>query len=258
MQPAWTQLAQPIKIADIGYIVLNPSQIRLGKPTGNGNLLNFSAGVTAKPVFYLTDPGKITVNTIPDIIPNANGNGFSLNSDIHLDYQRLNAILKNTIGGKKIEIGNNGYIDIQDAEIYGSGNSHLLIKVKFYGKQGVVPYHGILYFTCFPQYDINTGTLYINNIDFDVNTIAKLKEGPAAWILSAAVKKFLNNQVHFNVGSQINTVKDKLNQSLNRQIGSHVSLSGKVDSLSLQGILPEKDFILMRVSTSGNLAVKVN
>lgn len=258
IEPAWNVLYQPIKIADIGYIVINPSAIRLSRTSGPGNLLNLLAGVTAKPVFYLNNPGKTEGTILPDISTGAGGNGFNLNLDVHLDYRPLNNLLKSAVENQKIPVGANSYLLIKDADIYGRGNNHLLIKVKFSGKQGVVLYHGILYFTCVPVYDINTGNFYINDIDFDANTITKLKEGPAVWILSSGVKKYLNNQVHFNVAGQVNGIKDKLSQSLNRQIGTNLTLSGSVDSLSLQGILPENDYILVRLSTSGNLAVKVN
>jgi hypothetical protein len=258
MQPAWNVLYQPIKIDDIGYIVINPSAIRLSRTSGAGNMLNLSAGVTAKPVFYLNNPGKTEVTTLPDISTGQGGSGFNLNLDVHLDYQPLNNLLKNAVENQKLPVGANGYLLIKDAGIYGTGNNHLLIKVKFSGKQGLVPYHGILYFTCIPVYDINTGNFYINDIDFDVNTITKLKEGPAVWILGSGVKKYLNSQVHFNVAGQVNGIKDKLSQSLNRQIGPNLTLSGNVDSLSLQGILPENDYILVRLSTTGNLVVKVN
>lgn len=257
LQPAWNALGQPIKIADIGYIVLNPSQVRFGKPAGAGNLLSFSAGITARPVFYLANPGKVPVNTVPDITAADSAGGFYLNAELHLEYEPLNMELKNVVSGKKIPVGANGYINIADAKIYGTGNNHLLIKVKFRGKQGILPYRGLLYFTCLPQYDINTGNFYINDIDFDVNTVSKFKEGPAAWILSAAVKRFFSNQLYFNLAGQINNLKDKLNQSLNRQISSSVTLSGKVDSLSLKGILPETDYILVRTTARGNLTVNV-
>ena len=257
LQPAWQELYQPIKIADIGYIAINPSAVRISQPTGSGNTLTLQAGITAKPVFYLSNPGKMQATSIPDISNSGNGSGFNLNMDLHLDYTQLNALLKNRMSDEKIMSGTNGYIIIKDAEIYGSGNNHLLIKVKFIGKQGVVPYHGLLYFTCIPQYDIASGNFYINDINFDVNTITKLKEGPAAWILNAAVRKYLGNQVHFNIAGQVNGLKEKLNQAINQPAGPHLMLSGSVDSLSLSGILPDKDYILLRVSTSGNLAIKV-
>ncbi|MHB8207898.1 DUF4403 family protein [Mucilaginibacter sp.] len=257
LQPAWNLLNQPIKIADIGYININTSAISMGHPTGSGTLLNFTAGITAKPVFYLADPGKTAFTPLPDLSGGGGGSGFNLNMDIHLDYQNLNELLKKSIVNQKIADGSKSYIIIQDAEVYGSGNEHLLIKVKFTGKQGVVPYHGMLYFTCMPVYDSATGNLYVKDIDFDANTITKLKEGPAIWILSSAMKRYLNSQIHFNISVTVNNVKDKLNQSLNRQVGANVSLSGRVDSLSLQGILPGKDYILVRLKTTGSLAVQI-
>ena len=258
LQSAWNSLNQPIKIADIGYINVNPSAIRMGHPNGSGNTLNFSAGITAKPVFSLADPGKTAFTPLPDLSGGRGGNGFNLNMDVHLDYQPLNELLNKAIVNQKIADGSKSYIIIQDAEVYGSGNEHLLVKVKFTGKQGVVPYHGILYFTCMPVYDNVTGNLYVKDIDFDANTITTLKEGPAVWILSSAIKKYLNSQIHFNISANVNNIKDKLNQSLNRQVGANVNLSGRVDNLSLQRILPGKDYILVRLKTAGSLAIQIH
>jgi hypothetical protein len=257
LQPALTALNQPIKIADLGYVNINPSAVRIGKPSATGNLLNLTAGITAKPVFYLADPGKNPATTIPDISKGNGSNGFNLNMDLHLDYKPMNDILKDKVNNQKITDGTNGYMIIQGTEIYGSGNDHLLIKVTFSGKK-TVPIHGILYFTCIPVYDINTGNLYISDINFAVGTIKKLQEGPAAWILGSALKKYLGTEVHFNVGDQITGVKAKLNQALNGQAAPHIFLTGKVDSLSVQGILPVKDYILVRLNTSGKLAIKIN
>jgi len=258
LQPAWAALNQPIKIADIGYVNINPSAIRIGHPVGAGKMLNLSAGITAKPVFYLNNPDKSPVTNLPDISATDGGDGFNLNMDVHLAYQPLNDVLKNTIANKKIEAGPNAYINILSAEIYGTGNNHLLIKVKFTGKKGAIPYHGILYFTCLPGYDTNTGNFYVSDIDFDVSTRQKLQEGPAAWILTSAIKKYLNNEIHFNISGQINALKSKLNQSINSQVNPHVTLSGSVNDLSLQGILPVKDYILVRVRTTGNLSMRIN
>jgi hypothetical protein len=209
-------------------------------------------------VFYLNSPGKVDVTTLPDILAGAGGSGFNLNLDVHLDYAPLNKLLNTAISNQRIPVGEKGYLIIQDASIYGTGNNHLLIKVKFTGKQGVAPYHGLLYFSCLPVYDINTGNFYISAIDFDTNTINRLKEGPAVWILTSGLKKYLGDQVHFNVSGQVNGIKGKLNQSLNGRVSPNVTLSGNVDSLALKGILPQNGYILVRLSAAGNLAVKVD
>ena len=258
LQSAWNSLNQPIKIADLGYININPSAVHISHPYGSGTMLNFSAGITGRPIFSLSDPGKTVVTALPDLSKGGDGNGFNLSVDIHLDYKPLNDLLKKTLTNQKNEDGSKSYIVIQDAEVYGSGNEHLLVKVKFTGKQGVVPYHGILYFTCMPVYDGTTGNLYVKNIDFDTNTITALKEGPAVWILNSALRKYLGSQVHFNISGNVNGLKDQLSAALNRPVNSNVNLAGKVDSLTFEGILPGKDYILVRVKTTGNLLLKIH
>ena len=258
LQPTWAVLNQPVKIADLGYIVINPSAVRIGDLSGSGKQLSLTAGITANPVFYLANPPKNNINPLPDFSTGKGHNGFNLNVDLNLDYKPLNQLLNNTIDNQKIEAGENAYIIIKDAEVYGTGNEHLLIKVNFSAKKESIPYHGVLYFTCTPYYDVNTGELYANDINFDVSTINRLKEGPAVWLLSAALKKYLKGQVHFNISGQVNGLKDKLNKSINQRVNPNVTLAGSVNALSLQGILPLNDYMVLRVIANGNLSVKIN
>ena len=147
---------------------------------------------------------------------------------------------------------------IKSAEVYGTGNEHLLIKVNFTGRQNGIPYHGLLYFTCLPVYQPETGNLYVESIDFDANTITRLKEGPTVWLLDAGIKKYLHDQLHFNISGQINSLKDKLNQALNQPVNNRLVLNGRIDTIKADGLLPLKDYVLLRVSTVGNLSVSVN
>jgi hypothetical protein len=258
IQPVWVSLNKPIKMGDIGYITLNPSAVRVGQLATSGNTLNMIAGITAKPVFSLADPGKSTSTILPDLTSDNGGNGFNLHLDIHLDYQQLNQKLNAAIGNKEIQVGAKGHLLIKSADIYGTGNDHLLIKVNFSGHQDGIPYHGLLYFTCLPVYQPETGDLYVSNIDFDTNTITRLKEGPTAWLLDAGIKKYLHDQLHFNISGQINNLKSKLNQALTQPIVQKITLNGNVDTLSADGILPLNNYILLRVSASGNLSVRYN
>jgi len=259
LQPVWASLNKPVKIGDIGYISINPSAIRAGQLATSGNTLSLVAGITAKPVFSLADPAKNTNSPLPDLLTNdVGGNGFNLHVDIHLDYQPLNQLLNNAIANKEIAVGAKGHLLIKSAEIYGTGNEHLLIKVNFTGRQNGIPYHGLLYFTCLPVYQPETGDLYVENIDFDANTITRLKEGPTVWLLDAGIKKYLHDQLHFNISEQINSLKGKLNQALNQPINNRLTLNGHIDTIKADGLLPLKNYILLRVSTVGNLSVSVN
>ena len=259
LQPVWSSFNKPVKIGDIGYININPSAIRVGQLTASGNILSLVAGITAKPIFSLAEPAKNTSMPLPDILTtDTGGNGFNLHIDIHLDYQPLNQLLKNAIANKEITVGAKGHLLIKSIGVYGTGNEHLLIKVNFTGHQDGIPYHGLFYFTCLPAYNPETGDLYVENIDFDANTITRLKEGPTVWLLDAAIKKYFHDQLHFNISGQINSLKTKLNQALNQLVNNKLVLNGHIDTIKADALLPLKDYILLRVSTVGKLSVNVN
>jgi Domain of unknown function (DUF4403) len=255
VQPYWAKLFQPVKIDDIGYISLNPSQIRLENLNGSAHQLTGTIGITAKPVFSLANPGPPTVIPPLPVISRQDASGFNVYIDARIQYAELNRLAKAHLDNNKIAVGKTGYFMIKNAEIYGIGNNHLLIRIDFKGKQNGLGYRGRLYFTCLPVYDTASGQFYISDIDFDTHTREKLLAKAGDWILNSAIKTFLHDQIHFDLGAQVNSVKEQLNALLNKPIGPNIRLAGHIDSLSLLGILPVKDYMLMRFNTTGTLSV---
>jgi hypothetical protein len=258
IQPYWARLCQPIKINDIGYISLNPSQIRLENLNGSAHQLTGTIGITAKPVFSLANPGPPTVIPPLPVISRQDAGGFNVYVDARIQYAELNHLAKTHLDNHKIAVGKTGYFIVKNAEIYGTGNDHLLIRIDFNGKQNGIGYKGAVYFTCLPVYDTSSGQFYISDIDFDTHTRERLLAKAGDWILNSAIKTFLHDQIHFDPGAQIKSVKEQLNASLNKPIGPNITLSGHIDSLSLLGVLPAKDYMLIRLNTRGGLAVIKN
>jgi Domain of unknown function (DUF4403) len=258
IRPYWAKLFQPVKIGDIGYISLNPSQIRLENLNGSAHQLAGTVGITAKPVFSLANPGPPTAIPPLPVISREDASGFNVYVDARIQYAELNRLAKAHLDNNKIAVGKTGYCMIKNAEIYGEGNNHLLIRIDFKGKQNGIGYKGALYFTCLPVYDVPSGQFYISDIDFDTHTRERLLAKAGDWILNSAIKTFLHDQIRLDLGSQINSIKGQLNASLNKPIGPNISLSGHIDSLSLLGILPVKDYMLMRLNAAGMLSVTKN
>jgi hypothetical protein len=255
VQSAWNTLSQPISIPGIGFLLLKPSAVRMETPTGNGNLLNFPIGLTAEPQLYSTNPGQQQPAPLPNI-SNAAGSGFNIILDATLDYVSINKDIAAQVKEKTINYPK-GYIQIKDLELFGVGNDHIIIKVGFKGKYGWVSYKGLLYFTGIPIYDPQTGNLFLTKVDFDTNTSQTLTDKGASWILNAVIKTFFDDQVHTNISSTINTVKNSLVQAINKPVSTNVTLAGTVNILNFQGILPQKDSLLIRLTTSGTLSASV-
>jgi hypothetical protein len=257
LRPYWTRLFMPIRFGDMGYLSLNPSQIRLENFSGSACALSAAFGITARPVFSLVNPGPPSAIPPLPVLTNHEATGFNVYIDARIQYTGLNRLLKEHVDNQKMPVGANSYILIRNAEVYGSGNNHLLVRVDFKGRQSSIGYKGTLYFTCLPVYDPRTGQLYISEIEFDTYTKEKLLAKAGGWILNSAVKTLLHDQLHFNLRDQLNGVREQVNVSLNQPMDPRLQLAGKVDTLQLVGILPVKDYILVRMHAEGDLGVIV-
>ena len=258
VQPYWARLFQPIKIGDIGYLSVNPLEVRVENLTGSVHRLSATLGVTARPVFSLRDPGPpATIPPLPTI-SNGHASGFSLYVDARIQYKALNDLLKARLENKRMPVGQAGWITIRRAELYGVGNHHLLVRVDFKGRlhaDAWVGYRGRLYFTCLPVYDQVSGELYVTELKFDTYTRENLLARAGNLILNSALEVFLKDQIHFDLGAQIDGVKKQLNTAINKPIAPKMNLSGEISSLSLLGILPVSDCVIMRFTAAGSLAI---
>lgn len=257
IQPYWATLFRPIRLGDLGYLSLNPSQIRLENFSGSAKALSATFGITARPVFSLTNPGPPSSIPPLPLITRSNDGGFNVYIDARIQYTELNRLLKEHVDNQKMPVGGKSYIMIQNAEVYGSGNNHLLVRVDFKGRQSGINYKGTLYFTCLPVYYPKTGQFYISEIEFDTYTKETLRAKAGGWILNSAITTILHDQLHFNLGDQLNGIRDEINVSLNQPIDPNFQLTGKVDTLAFVGILPVKDYILVRLRSQGTLGVLV-
>ena len=254
--PYWTKLFQPIRIGDIGYLLINPSQVQLENLSGSAHLLTAGIGITARPEFSLVKPGTPSIcPSLPDI-SSRSASGFNITMDIHIQYGPLNELINTYLVNKKIIVGKNGYLLVKNAELYGIGNNHLLIRTDFTGRQNGIGYKGHLYFTCLPAYDTSTGRMTLGDLDFDTHTREKLISKAGDWILQTTIKSFLHDQVHVDLGGQILSFKDQLTASLNKPIGLKMNLSGQINRLSLEGILPAKDCLLLRFNATGKVSIR--
>lgn len=255
-EPVWDSLFHVIPISGVGYLSIHPSAIELGNPGGNESTLIFNAGIVVQPVVSLQNPGNSTPMPLPDISA-VSGSGFNVYVDGHIQYPELNKLLKEKIAGKKIALTNHGYVLINDLQIYGNGNNRLIVKVNFKASDKHISYHGNFYITCLPEYDSTSQMLYISDIDFDSYTESSFKDKAVSWLLDAAIKIFFKDEVKIPLALNLNDMKDKLDKGLNRKLNSSVNITGKILNLNVVGILPENDYLLLRVNASGNMSVNI-
>lgn len=257
IEPIWKILFKPIPINSIGFIALNPSEVRVSKLSGDGHIIGLSVGLTAQPNFTLTRPDFPTSLPMPDLSSMPPGNGFTVYIDGKLDYAPLSALLNqelNSIG--KILFDKSDYIVLSDAEVFGVGNSKLFIKVNINGKAEGIKCKGWLYFWGSTSYNVNTGELSFSNLDYYLKTNS-IPVRFANWLLASALKQKLQEKAKWNISSVLEKIKLNANATLNKEISTTIKLDGKVVNLNMVGFYPLKEYLLLRVQAEGQLSLKV-
>jgi hypothetical protein len=97
--------------------------------------------------------------------------------------------------------------------------------------------------------------LYVTELKFDTYTRENLLARGGDLILNSALEVFLKDEMRFNLGAQIDGIKSQLNTAINKPIAPNMNLSGAINGLSLLGLLPVRDCLLMRFTASGRVGI---
>ena len=140
---------------------------------------------------------------------------------------------------------------IDECKIYGGGFEKLIIKIKFSGTND-----GVVYLVGKPVYDKDKRTIEVADIDFDIKSKNVLL-GYADWLFDKKITKEISKNTRFELGAYIDTAKTTINQQLNQEWMKGIRSYGAIKDISLIGIFPMQQHLVIRSNCAGDLSVKV-
>lgn len=253
-QKLWHQLNTPYNINNMGWLQINPQKIRINTLYGSGSKLNVNIGLGAKPVVKFEKPNN-PLTPVPNISSFSRDPGFNVFVDAVLNYDSLSAILNKQIAGKEFNF-NKAFVRkkfiFQECQLMGSKNERLIVKVKFTGTD-----EGHFYVTGKPVYDDVAKTLAITDVDFDVKSKDALLKA-ADWLFSKKITKEIERLARYDISSFVNDAQNNINQQLNSEFMKGVKGSGNIRQISIAGIFPQTNWLVIRANCSGDLSVNVS
>ena len=218
----WDALQNPIKLNYDLSLFLNPQAVQIATPTRKGDTAKLVVGFAARPKLVSGDIPKTSPQPSPNfsIVQGLPENGFHISLDNELSFNFISKELTKKLEGKTY---------------YVNGKTITIERIKIYGSDGLVAGEvhvkgtasGTIYLTGIPAYDESTTTLYINNLDYTVETKNVLTKA-ADWLLHTGLRDNLADQAKWFIGDKIDMVRDLLFDGLNRKINRYVSISGKI------------------------------
>ncbi len=253
-QQVWDQLNKSYDLYGLGWLQINPSQFRINQFAIIKDSLNISLGLTARPRISFEKPSD-TKSKIPAMGPFASKKGFSIVLDAVLSYDSLSQIMNKNLAGKVFDF-KKGFIKkkfiLDSCRVYGGGFDKMIIRIHFSGTNS-----GIFYLVGRPVFNPEKRLLEIKEVDFDINSKNFLL-GSADWLFNKKITKEIIKQSRFDLGAYIDTAKLTMNQQLNRELAKGVKSAGTINDITLTGIYPLQQYLIIRSKCEGELAIKVN
>lgn len=252
-QQVWDQLTKVYNIDSLGWLKINPKQFRINSIGAQGDSLNISLGLSAKPVISFEKPAE-EPSWIPSLGTYKQPPGFNIFLDAVLSYDSLSHILNKQVAGmeftfKKLLIKKKFIID--SCRMYSTGNEKIIIKLNFSGTN-----KGVVYLLAKPVYNEATKTLEVTDVDFDIKSKNVLL-GSADWLFDKKITKQISHNAKFNLSGYIDSAKTTINKQLNQEWMKGIRSNGAIKDIKLAGIFPLQQHLVIRSNCNGNLAIKV-
>ncbi len=254
MQRAWNVLNDVYSIPNVGYFSLHPKNLRMENISGKNNLLNINIGISANPVISFTKPST-TFSAIPDLSASSGKQGFSIFLEAALQYDSLTTVLNNALTKKRFEISEGlikKHIIVENTKISGKPNGDMLIQVDFSGS-----FNGTAYFSGTPVYDPNSQTVFVKNLDYDLQT-RNLLLNTAKWLFNNRIKNEMSKYTRFSLADYYGTAAKAIDSWLNKEWVKGVQSSGAVKDLKLLSVQALPDHLLITTNCSGNLNLLIS
>jgi hypothetical protein len=244
----WKNMANEYKLADAGFLYVNPQSVCLSNFSLNGTQLSFSVGLTAKPLVTTVSTPQ-TTGPLPALSPYTAANGFNIYLDLQDSYDHLTAMANQQVDGQSAKIAGNTFI-VDHVKVYGIGTK-VAMEVNFSGTNT-----GTIYLVATPTYDPDTHVLSFPDLKFDLKTEAWMLK-TAKWMFNGIITDLVRKRATYDFSKWIADGKARLQSQLSRDMGNNIHTDVTIDNLGIQQIFPTQEKMIVRTLSTGHVKVRV-
>jgi hypothetical protein len=248
VEELWKNIATEIKVEDVGYLSINPQTVRLSSFSLNGSLLNFSVGLSAKPV-VTTVSNPQPSKPLPNLSTYVPANGFNIYLDLLENYDHLTNIVNQQVVGQSSQVAGKEFI-VDHTKIWGIGKQ-IVMQVDFKGSST-----GTIYLVGTPTYDAAKHELSFPDLSFDLQTKAWMLKA-AKWMFNGKITDMIRQRATYNFSKFIADSKTRLQHELSRDLGNNIRSDVTIKDLDIQAIYPTSDKLIIRTLSNGQIKVKM-
>jgi len=248
-QQATQKSYQKTHLGKYGFLLINPTTIRVGQLNYAKDSFNISIGLNCKPELSSDSANHASIpSALPVLDQQENRNGISLYLDARYDYAFISKLLNDTLRNKVFEVKGRTIV-IKNVEMKGIGNHQVEIKINFAGSnKGNISLRGT------PVLDTAKQALSIPDISYTLEG-QDLAIKIAKSLFRNKIRKTLQGNSYLDIGALVKSNMPMLNEQMNKQLTNGVYSVGKTHEVRLIGLLAGKDILEAQVFIKAELAI---
>jgi Domain of unknown function (DUF4403) len=234
---------------------LTPQSIEMTPFTSSGDVLKANIGVQSIAEVVAGSNGQTPVfrpnTTLPQFKVGYNeSDSFAVNLTTDISFAEAEQLAKNIVVGQVFNPGGKT-IKVDNLQLFAQ-NDKMVINTKFTGD-----YNGSLYLIGTPKYDAKKNTIYLDNVDYDLQTKDFLLRS-ASWLFDKTIVKKMKESCVFPLDENVLAFKGMMNDMLkDYRMNPNVSIKGAVENIQVTDIQLLQDKIKIWVTSKGKLNLDV-
>ena len=245
-QKVWDVLRSPLRLTDSLWLTIEPSAVRIGLLTVQGDTLVTTVGLSAKPRIVGGPRPPALDRAMPPPQDSATRPPvLHLLTEARMPYNVASVVLTQELKGTKIRVGRRRLV-IQRLQLLGVGDGRVAVGLGVTG-----PVEGTLYAVGRPAFDTATAVLFMPDLTYDIGT-RNMMVGTLSWLGQGTIEEFLRTRVRIKMAHVIEQGRALLEQNLNRELVPGVRLRTTVHAGRMLGVRAAPDALLARAVVSGH------
>ncbi len=258
IEEAWLLAQQPQLLSENyhTWLINTPEQVEARLPDAQNGFLNIQAGIRGytQTIVSETPPVRSRIVKLPPLkIVDNLPQSFNIGLISSISYQEASRLAEAYFKDKTYYFSGNRYsVQIRKIELYGQ-EERLVIKA---GLSGSIS--GNIYLKGIPRYDPASQTIYLEDLEYDLNTRNVLIKA-ANWLLHAKFLRMMKEAMVFPIAEELGALTETIRTSLaNQTISEGITLKGKLNEALPDKINLTPGHIYTVVHATGNLDLHID
>jgi|SRR5690606_4567218 len=257
VEKTWVMAQEPHLISEPyhTWLVNTPESIEARLPDARNGVMNLHIGIKGytQTIISKVPPARTKIVKLPPLkIVDNLPQFFQVGLITSIGYREASEMAEKYLKGKTFHTSGGRYkIQVQKINLYGQ-EENLIIHA---GLSGSI--RGDIYLRGTPKYDPRSRSLYLENLEYDLNTRNVLVKA-ANWLLHGTFLKMMREALVFPITEEL----DNLTNTLRETMANYAVADGMILKGSLEEVNPEKIYLTPEsintvVNATGKLDLQV-